>query len=104
MKRGMKLSLGFGLAGIVLSGAFVVNFYGPYNMLHAASAYRLAENDEVKEHVDGEIVSVKYVGKNTYCIDTDKNKYILIYTGDHNFARYQVYEYADEFEYFKNPM
>lgn len=104
MKRIRSLAIGLGMAGVLVAGAMALNFYGPFNLIHAVTAKQLAGNAEIGQHLDGDIVSVKYIGKYTYRIHTDHKEYILIDAGDYNFARYRIFEYTDEFEYFKNPM
>ncbi|WP_040952270.1 hypothetical protein [Gorillibacterium massiliense] len=96
-------AIGIGLVLIV--GLTVLNYWGPYNVVDALTAKNLLEFDEIQQKLDGKIISIKYVGRDTYKVHTEKKDYILVdNNSDYSFLRFKVYEADNEIEIFKNPM
>ncbi|WCK57352.1 hypothetical protein PP175_29620 (plasmid) [Aneurinibacillus sp. Ricciae_BoGa-3] len=101
----MKNKLIFLIGLFIFVGMVLLNGFGPYNVITALTANDLAGYPEIQEQLDGKIKTIKYIGRDTYQIHTDKKDYVLIDNGSNReFLRFKVFELNKKIDIFKNPM
>jgi hypothetical protein len=74
VKKRTILFIGLGLILMLL----VINGFGPYNVFATLTANNLAGYPEIQSQLDGKILNIKYIGKDTYQVLTDRKDYILL--------------------------
>jgi hypothetical protein len=91
---------------VIVVGLFVWNYFGPYNIFQASTANNLADFTEIEQQLDGHIENIKYIGRNTYQVHTNKKDYIIVeYFRNSEFLKFKVYEDNNKkINVFLNPM
>lgn len=84
----------------------MLNYFGPYNIFQALTANNLSGFTEIDQQLDGHIENIRYVGRNTYQVHTDKKNYIIVeYFRNSEFLKFKVYEDNNKkIDVFLNPM
>lgn len=103
----MSVKYTMAITGVVLLvGLLVLNFLGPYNIFEAFTAHNLSDFPEIEQQLDGHIETIRYIGKNTYQVHTDKKDYIIVeYFRNDVFLKFNVYEDTNKkIDVFLNPM